>query len=88
MPLITLNLTDTQYKSLEYISFSPEKWAENAVTERARVASEEIVNLAVQHCLNNGIQIPATREEIIAYAFETNLVKTIQERNSELNQSN
>ena len=32
MPDITITLTDTQLKGLEYAALSPQEWAENAVT--------------------------------------------------------
>lgn len=83
MPDITITLTDTQFKGLEYAALSPQDWAENAVTERARIANDEIVQLTVQHCLNNGVQVPATRELIVAYAFENNVVKTAAVRQQE-----
>ena len=83
MPDITVTLTDTQYKGLEYAAVSPQEWVENAVTNRARIANDEIVNLTVQHCLDNGIQVPATREEIVTYAFDNELVKTAAVRNAE-----
>jgi len=80
---ITIELTDTQYKGLEYVALSPSDWAENAVTERCRIANDEIVQLTVQHCLDNGIQVPATREAIVAYAFDNDVVKTAAVRNAE-----
>lgn len=83
MPNITIALTDTQYAGLEYAAVSPQDWAENAVTERARIANDEIVQLTVQHCLDNGIQIPATREDIVAYAFANSIVKTAAEHQAE-----
>ena len=83
MPTITIELTDTQYKGLEYASLSPEDWAENAVTERSRIANDEIVKITVDYCLDNGIAVPATREEIVAYAFDNDIVKTAAERNAE-----
>ena len=83
MPVITSTLTDTQYKGLEYAALSPEAWAENAVTERARIANDEIVQMTVQHCLDNGESIPLTREEIVAHAFEHGVVKTAAQRNAE-----
>lgn len=81
---ITISLTDTQYKGLQYVALSPQEWAENAITERARIANDEIVQITVAHCLENNIQIPATREEIINYAFEIGLVKTAEEMSLEL----
>jgi hypothetical protein len=83
MPSITINLTDTQYKGLEYAAFSPQEWAENAVTERCRIANDEIVQTTVAYCLDNGVQVPATREEIVAYAFDNSIVKTAAVRQEE-----
>jgi len=80
---ITITLTETQYKGLQYAALSPEDWAENAVTNRARIANDEIVNIVVKHCLDNGIQVPATREEIVAYGFDNDIVKTAAQRNAE-----
>jgi len=80
---ITITLTETQYKGLQYAALSPEDWAENAVTNRARIANDEIVNIVVKHCLDNGIQVPATREEIVAYGFDNSIVKTAEQRNAE-----
>lgn len=84
MPDITVTLTDTQYKGLEYVALSPQEWADNALTNRARIANDEIVNLTVQYCLDNGVQVPATREEIVAYAFANDVVKTAAERQAEI----
>jgi hypothetical protein len=83
MPTITIELTDTQYKGLEYAALSPQDWAENAVTERCRIANDEIVQMTVAYCLDNGVQVPSTREEIVAYAFANNVVKTAAVRNAE-----
>ena len=83
MPTITIELTDTQYKGLEYAALSPQDWAENAVTERCRIANDEIVQMTVAYCLDNGVQVPATREEIVAYAFDNSIVKTAAVRQEE-----
>jgi len=37
----------------------------------------------VQHCLDSGIQVPTTREAVVAYAFDNALVKTAAQRNEE-----
>ena len=83
MPDITITLTDTQYKGLEYAALSPQDWADNALTTRARIANDEIVDITVKHCLDNGIQVPATREDIVAYAFDNDIVKTAAVRQTE-----
>lgn len=76
MPDITITLTDTQMKGLEYAALSPQDWAENAVTERARIANDEIIQMYTARALDEGIQIPATRELIVADAFTRGWVKT------------
>jgi hypothetical protein len=87
MPTITIELSDTQYKGLEYAALSPQEWAEHTVTIRAKAANDEIVDIVVKHCLDNDIQIPATREEIVAYGFDNDLVKTAAELQAEFEAS-
>ena len=83
MPDITITLTDTQYKGLEYAALFPQEWADNVITERCRIANNEIVDITVKHCLDNGVQVPATREAVVAYAFDNDIVKTAAERQAE-----
>lgn len=83
MNTITIELSDTQKKGLEYAAVSVQDWVENAVFERARKATDEIVDITVKHCLDNAIQVPATRDAIVAYAFENSLVNTAAERHAE-----
>ena len=83
MPAITITLTDTQLKGLEYAALSPQEWAENAVITRCRIANDEIVSLTVTHCLDNGIQVPTTRDAIVAYAFDNDIVATAAQRQAE-----
>ena len=83
MPTYSITLTETQDLGLQYAALSPQDWINNAVTERARIANDEIVKTTVEYCLDNGIQVPATREEIVAYAFANGVVKTAAERQAE-----
>ena len=79
MPDITLTLTDTQMKGLEYAALSPQDWAENAVTNRARIANDEIIQMYTTRALDEGVQIPATRELIVADAFTRGWAQTAAE---------
>lgn len=83
MPNITVTLTDTQLKGLEYAAMSPQDWADNALTERARIANDEIVSLYTNRALDEGVQIPATRELIVADAFSRGWVKTAAQRQAD-----
>ena len=80
---ITIELTDTQFKGLEYTTLSPQEWVENAAFNQARIANDEIVSIYTNRALDEGVQIPATRELIVADAFTRGWVKTAEQRNAE-----
>ena len=50
------------------------------MTERARIANDEIVSIYTNRALDEGVQIPATRELIVADAFTRGWVKTAAQR--------
>jgi len=54
MPDITITLTDTQMKGLEYAALSPQDWVENAATNRARQANDEIIKMYTNQCQKHG----------------------------------
>ena len=83
MPDITITLTDTQYKGLQYASLDPQDWADNALTNRARIANDEIVSMYTNRALDEGVAIPATRELIVADAFTRGWAKTAAQINAE-----
>lgn len=83
MPDITVTLTNTQLKGLEYIANTPQDWAENALTERARVANDEIISIYTNRALDEGVTIPATRELIVDDAFARGWVKTAAQRQAD-----
>lgn len=65
MPTYTIELTDVEQKSMEYVSTDVDFWIQNAVHERARLAGDELVADDVKAKLANGEPIPPTRDEII-----------------------
>jgi len=80
---ITIEITDTEYKGLQYVAADPQEWADNAVTNRCRIAVDEIVDFVVKHCLDNDIQVPASREAIVTYGYDNNIIQTAVQRNAE-----
>jgi hypothetical protein len=76
---ITIEVTDTEYLALEYAAASPQEWVDNAATARANIAIDEIVKIAVEKYLEAGLQIPLTKEEIVAGAFEHGWVQKAAE---------
>jgi len=81
MPDITITLTDTQYKGLQYAALDPQDWADNALTNRARIANDEIISMYTNRALDEGVAIPATRELIVADAFTRGWAKTAAQAN-------
>ena len=84
MPEITVSLTDTENQCIEYVATSVQDWADNAVTNRARIAKDEIISLLVAHCNANGITIATGEDAQITQAFELEVVKTAAVRNAEV----
>ena len=79
----TIKLTDTENKALSYASATQQDWIDNVVHNRCRIAIDEIVDIYTKRALDEGVQIPTTREEIVADAFTKGWVKTAQQRNEE-----
>ena len=70
MKQITIELTDTEHRVFQLFTADPVEWVSNAAKERARIAIDEIVNVVVQKCLAEQMQIPSTREDMVALAIE------------------
>ncbi len=83
MTTYTVNYTETEDKAMQYAAASVDDWIQNAAHERARIAIDEIVKLAVEKFLEAGQSIPGSREEIVAAAFANGWVKTAAQRNEE-----
>lgn len=77
-----INLTEAQNKALAYVALDPQEWIQNAASERARVAMEEIFQAEVERMLEdpNITEIPADREAVILAAN----IKSAAERQTEL----
>jgi len=76
MPNITIEITDTELKCMEYAALSPQDWADNAVTNRARIAGDDIVAKLVAHCNENEIALAVGHDAQVAQAFELGVVDT------------
>ena len=83
MPDTTVSLTDTEVKSLEYVTTSIQDWADNALTNRARIAKDEIISLLVTHCNANSVAIATGEDAQVTQAYSLGVVKTAEERNAE-----
>ena len=55
----TVGITTGEYKALQYVMIDQNDWITNALTNRARIASDVIVNLYTQFKINKGEAITA-----------------------------
>jgi len=76
MPDITITVTDTEMKSLEYVAVSPSDWVDNAATNRARIAKDEIIAKLVAHCNENSIALAVGEDAQVTQAYDLGVVDT------------
>ena len=55
----TVGITTGEYKALQYVMVDQNDWVNNALTNRARIATEEIQNLYTNFKINKGEAITA-----------------------------
>lgn len=82
MPNITVALTDTQNKCMEYAAADVQDWADNALHNRARIAQDEIIAALVAHCNANDVAIATGVDAQITQAFDLEVVQTAAARNA------
>ena len=76
MANITVTLSDTQTKSLEYASYSVQDWCDNAIHNRARIAQEEIIAALVAHCNANSVALAVGVDAQVTQAYSLGVVDT------------
>lgn len=76
MPDITITVTDTELKGLEFAAVSVQDWVDNAATNRARIAVDEIIQLLVAHCNANDVALAVGRDAQVAQAYDLGVVRT------------
>jgi hypothetical protein len=80
MKTYTITLSDAQDKALSVIALDQQDWIENAVTERCRLAIDEIVAAEVARITAIGGTISGTKEDIVNAAN----IETAAERQARL----
>tara|TARA_R110000851_G_scaffold314506_1_gene476592 strand:- start:43 stop:306 length:264 start_codon:yes stop_codon:yes gene_type:complete len=76
MANITVTITDTQTKSLEYAAYSVQDWCDNAIHNRARMAQEEIIAALVTHCNANSVALAVGVDAQVTQAYSLGVVDT------------
>jgi len=65
-----IELNEAEVKALSYVAYDPREWIQNAASNRARIAMEEIFQLEVARMLADPsiTEIPADREAVVLAA--------------------
>ena len=71
----TITITETEKKSLEYITHDVNEWITNAAKERARHAKNDILRLNLEHCNSNSIALATGEDAQILQAYDLGVVK-------------
>jgi len=71
----TITLTDTEKKSMEYITPNVDDWITNAATNRARIAKKDIIAKLVEHCNAKGISIATGEDAQVTQAYDLKVVE-------------
>ena len=74
MPDITISITETEQKALEYAMADITDWTDNAVTNQARIAKDEIISLLVAHCNANDVTIATGEAAQVTQAYTLGVV--------------
>ena len=76
MPDITVTITDTDEKCLNTVMVGIGTWTDNVVTNRARVAQEEILSDLLKHCNENSIAMATGVDAQITQAYAVGVANT------------
>lgn len=79
-----VNLTEAENLAMSYEVLDQQEWIDNLVHERCRIAAENIISIAVNKCLELGIQVPGTKDAIVELAFEKGWVKSLADQLADL----
>ena len=70
----TITLSESEKLAMEFAAKDPQDWIDNAVTVRAKIASDEICLRLMKHCNENNISIATGTDAQVAQAFELGVV--------------
>jgi hypothetical protein len=78
MNTFTITLSNVELAALTHVMADPEQWTQNAISERARIAIEEIVSIETARMIADPsvTTIPATAEEIVL-AYEPLIINNV-----------
>lgn len=77
-----IKLTEAEAKAFEWVATDPQEWIQNFTNVRVNEAITELVKICVDKCLENNIQIPGSKDEMILLCYENGWVTSAIDRNN------
>lgn len=81
---VEFHITESEHLALQSVMLDVTDWAENAVTQVAKTAGDEIIIKLINHCNLNDVQMAVGRANQIQQAYDLGIVQTVNETNAEL----
>ena len=77
----TITLSDAENKALEWAAYDSLDWIQNAASNRARVATEDIAKIYMDYKMERGEAITATsKAEMVVAAYDEGVIQSAQTR--------
>ena len=80
---IEIELSDTDYKVLENVAYSPQEWVENFVNNRIEHGKKQILEQLYAHCNRKGIALEVGEDAQVQQAYDLGVVKTGAQQQAE-----
>ena len=74
--------TELEIKILETVVNDAQEWVQNAFSSRVNEQKKSMIRHIVEYCLENGISIPNSEDEIIQVGFDNGVFKSLKELES------
>lgn len=71
--------TELEIKILETVVNDAQDWVQNAFSSRVNEQKKSMIKHIVEYCLENGISIPNSEDEIIQVGFNNGVFKALKE---------
>ena len=76
----TIELTEAENLALSYVVLMQQTWIENAIKSRCFSATDEIVQIVVNKCIETNTQIPNNKDEMVLLAFDKGWIESAEAR--------
>lgn len=87
MTNISIELSSTEAKAMEYAVVSTQEWINHAAKNKARIAIDEICAILMTYCNENEIQMAVGKDAQVVQAFELGIVDTAINRQTAAEES-